>query len=190
MTNIIINVISLITTEYPVYRLKYPEHHFQSVSPNRPANLVDWVLYENVICLTDWFVSVSIYCRAICRHGGQFIGNRYGRGTGRIWLDRVRCRGTETDIGQCPHRGWGVHNCHHYEDVSVSCPFIAPSFIPCKIIPKTEDAVVQLYTTDSTSSNLPTSLMAVYHLTRIISINCSLYFCTKRKNTISTKIAL
>ena len=52
---------------------------------------------------------------------GHVIGNHYGAGTGIIWLDEVQCSGTETNIGDCRHRGWGRHNCGHYEDVSISC---------------------------------------------------------------------
>ena len=55
------------------------------------------------------------------RHAGRFIGNRYGAGRGRIWLDNVRCSGTETDITACQHGGWGRHSCTHDDDVSVSC---------------------------------------------------------------------
>jgi len=52
---------------------------------------------------------------------GRFIGNRYGAGSGTIWLDDVRCSGSETNIADCTHRSWGSHNCQHSEDVSVSC---------------------------------------------------------------------
>ena len=52
---------------------------------------------------------------------GQYIGNRYGAGSGTIWLDNVQCSGTETDIADCRHRGWGRHSCGHQEDVSISC---------------------------------------------------------------------
>ncbi|XP_033749249.1 scavenger receptor cysteine-rich type 1 protein M130-like [Pecten maximus] len=48
---------------------------------------------------------------------------KYGQGSGRIWMDDVVCRGTETDIGSCPFKdnSWGHHNCQHSEDVSVDC---------------------------------------------------------------------
>jgi len=49
------------------------------------------------------------------------IGNRYGPGTGVILLDDVRCVGNETSIHNCRHAGWGINNCDHSEDVSVSC---------------------------------------------------------------------
>ena len=82
----------------------------------------------------DYFNSAS--ARVVCnmlRYGnvGYVISNRYSYDRGYIWWDRmkvaviwlddVRCRGTETSIFNCPHRGWGIHNCGHSEDVSVSC---------------------------------------------------------------------
>ena len=45
----------------------------------------------------------------------------YGRGSGPIWLDDVSCVGTEWTIGNCSHRTWGSHSCHHGEDASVKC---------------------------------------------------------------------
>ena len=45
----------------------------------------------------------------------------FGEGTGPILLDDVGCLGTEYDIEHCAHRGWGMHNCMHREDVSIRC---------------------------------------------------------------------
>ena len=63
----------------------------------------------------------SIFCLHILNRFGVTLGNRYGGGTGQIWLDEVACTGSETHIFNCSHRGWGRHNCRHHEDVSISC---------------------------------------------------------------------
>ena len=62
------------------------------------------------------------HAHVVCRFG-EDLGNYYGSGSGRIWLDNLRCTGNETSLADCPHNGWGVHysNCRHNEDVSISC---------------------------------------------------------------------
>ena len=55
------------------------------------------------------------------RNGGQFIDNSNRTGSGQIWLDDVQCDGTETDITNCRHSRWGMHNCAHRDDVVISC---------------------------------------------------------------------
>ncbi|XP_030836819.1 uncharacterized protein LOC115922307 [Strongylocentrotus purpuratus] len=52
---------------------------------------------------------------------GAPLGARFGKGSGSIFLDKVQCQGTETDIERCDHDGIGVHNCSHNEDASVIC---------------------------------------------------------------------
>ena len=44
-----------------------------------------------------------------------------GSGTGQIWLNNVRCLGNETSLEQCPHDGFGNHNCYHFLDIGVEC---------------------------------------------------------------------
>ena len=51
----------------------------------------------------------------------RFLSNRYGSGSGRIWLDDVTCYGNESSIANCPHEPFGDNDCTHSEDVSISC---------------------------------------------------------------------
>ena len=52
---------------------------------------------------------------------GQSLGNEYGEGEGQIWLDDLRCVGTETNLADCGRSEWGRNDCGHHEDVSISC---------------------------------------------------------------------
>ncbi|XP_038844449.1 scavenger receptor cysteine-rich domain-containing group B protein [Salvelinus namaycush] len=76
------------------------------------------------VCDDDWdMVDANVVCRQLDCGLAMAVGSisEYGQGSGPVLLDNVDCKGGETDLGQCGSLGWGIHNCYHYEDVSVAC---------------------------------------------------------------------
>jgi len=53
--------------------------------------------------------------------GHKVVNNVYGAGSGSIFMDDVGCSGSETSLADCYHRGWGIDNCAHSEDVAIEC---------------------------------------------------------------------
>ncbi len=45
----------------------------------------------------------------------------FGQGSGSIWLDDVKCLGSEESLTQCSHRELGTHDCNYGEDAGVIC---------------------------------------------------------------------
>ena len=48
-------------------------------------------------------------------------GAYFGRGTGKIELDDLKCDGEEKNIYHCGHNGRYRHNCNHGKDAGVEC---------------------------------------------------------------------
>ena len=46
---------------------------------------------------------------------------RFGEGPGPIFLDEVRCAGTESRLVDCPSNSIGHEDCSHSEDAGVIC---------------------------------------------------------------------
>eukprot|EP00057_Strongylocentrotus_purpuratus_P015795 XP_011670269.1 PREDICTED: deleted in malignant brain tumors 1 protein-like [Strongylocentrotus purpuratus] len=46
---------------------------------------------------------------------------QFGEGNEDIFLSHVGCDGTEDNLADCAHLGFGVHNCQHNEDAGVTC---------------------------------------------------------------------
>ena len=103
----------------------------QSVTLAGTAEMQQW-------CAGNWdtlpLVSGSIYALSQeCRLYAPFfagpvpyINAFYGRGSGPIWLDYLRCTGNETSLLNCSHSGIGItrYYCGHDDDVGVECPGI------------------------------------------------------------------
>ena len=71
----------------------------------------------------------DVACRQLGFVGGsvedhdRFRSSYFPPGTREqtIALDDVRCLGNESNLLECPNRGWEVHNCRHAEDVGIRC---------------------------------------------------------------------
>ena len=76
------------------------------------------------VCDDRWDITDA---KVVCRELGYPVATNahhrahFGQGTGTIWLDEVSCRGSESRLSYCSHKGWGSHDCSHSEDAGVRC---------------------------------------------------------------------
>ncbi|XP_076980579.1 scavenger receptor cysteine-rich domain-containing protein DMBT1-like [Tamandua tetradactyla] len=76
----------------------------------------------------------------------------FGDGSGPIFLDDVRCTGSETSLGQCHHLGLSIHNCGHHEDAGAVCSAV-------EVAPESAETASRVASvTERTTSPVPTSV--------------------------------
>jgi len=69
-------------------------------------------------------VTAEVACKMLGFDTGTAEGEApFGGGSGPIWLDEVRCNGTESSLFECRHNGWGNEDCTHREDVGLFCSY-------------------------------------------------------------------
>lgn len=75
------------------------------------------------VCDDDFdYKEAAVICRSLGYSGGiSYKEAKFGRGTGPIWLDDLKCQGEESSLGDCRFNGWNNSNCGHEEDASVGC---------------------------------------------------------------------
>ncbi|MEE6486240.1 hypothetical protein FKM82_014552 [Ascaphus truei] len=113
------------------------------------------VLYNGqwgTVCDDDFNLEVA---HVVCKELGFEMAvtwahsAKYGQGEGPIWLDNVRCSGTESSIAACESLGWGVTDCKHSEDVGILCStsrlraFEQPQMITVQHTKKIEDVRIK-----------------------------------------------
>ena len=75
------------------------------------------------VCDDGWSTTSStVVCRQLGL-GSTGTLTSYGAGPSSypIYLDDVRCNGSEDNILACQHSRLGDHNCFHGDDVGVTC---------------------------------------------------------------------
>ena len=112
------------TYSYPITFRSLLEEMKNVTPPTRPnLRLVDGgssnagrleVFYDGTwgtVCDDLWDdVDSEVACKELGFARGVFTRN-FGPGIGQIWLDDVQCRRTDVSLFQCPHLGFGIHNC-------------------------------------------------------------------------------
>ncbi|XP_072214315.1 scavenger receptor cysteine-rich domain-containing protein DMBT1-like isoform X4 [Excalfactoria chinensis] len=76
------------------------------------------------VCHDDWDLNdANVVCRQL--NCGTAVSamrlSSFGQGSGPIWLEGVRCLGTEATLTECPVKPRGLHSCSHLEDAGVVC---------------------------------------------------------------------
>ena len=77
------------------------------------------------VCHARWYTrNAYVICRQLGfgEYGSTYYHAYFGRGSGPIWLDNVRCTGSESTLASCGHLGFNVTtSCSHSLDVGVRC---------------------------------------------------------------------
>ena len=73
------------------------------------------------VCDDEWDAADA---EVVCRQLGHSVGLPrldFPAGTGQIWLDDMRCDGSEISLFNCTSSQLGIHNCDHTEDAGADC---------------------------------------------------------------------
>ncbi|KAA0720726.1 Deleted in malignant brain tumors 1 protein [Triplophysa tibetana] len=85
------------------------------------------VLYNGqwgTVCDDGWDLTDAA---VVCKHMGfgtpknATTGAFFGQGVGPVWLDNVKCTGTESTLKNCPSKTVGTSTCSHANDAGVIC---------------------------------------------------------------------
>ncbi|XP_029473787.1 scavenger receptor cysteine-rich type 1 protein M130-like [Rhinatrema bivittatum] len=97
--------------------------------PHRCAGRVE-IFHDNswgTVCEDAWDIQdAAVVCKQMdCGPAISALkGAYYGKGNDQIWLDNVKCNGSEALLANCKHNSWGEHDCEHDNDASVVCSML------------------------------------------------------------------
>ena len=90
-------------------------------------DLVSFILVSSVrietlyTCMLSYTYCESKYLNIFVAGVTAYSYSYFGRGNGSIYLSNIGCRGSESRLMDCYHRGIGIHYCHHYYDAGLRC---------------------------------------------------------------------
>nr|AML23866.1 ixominogen [Ixodes ricinus] len=76
------------------------------------------------VCDDDFgHMEAMVACAMMGFEGGNATvhSSPHKAGKGPIWLDNLRCSGTERSLDECRTQPWGQSDCDHSEDVAMTC---------------------------------------------------------------------
>lgn len=76
------------------------------------------------ICDDSWDIhAANVTCKALGFVGAERIAEveEFGKGSGHVWLDDMKCSGYEISLDFCTKHGYGRTDCVHNEDAGVVC---------------------------------------------------------------------
>ena len=74
------------------------------------------------VCDDSWGINdANVVCRQLGLGSAVSAPREIQIPTSSFWLDDLRCEGDEAHLGDCPHRGWGSHNCGTSEGAGARC---------------------------------------------------------------------
>uniref|UniRef100_A0A8C9ERL6 Soluble scavenger receptor cysteine-rich domain-containing protein SSC5D n=1 Tax=Pavo cristatus TaxID=9049 RepID=A0A8C9ERL6_PAVCR len=94
--------------------------------PNRCSGRVEVFHSQQwgTVCHDDWDLKdANVVCRQLnCGTAVSALKTpSFGQGSGPIWLEGMRCLGTEATLTECPVKPRGLYSCSHLEDAGVVC---------------------------------------------------------------------
>ncbi|XP_071498745.1 neurotrypsin-like [Diadema antillarum] len=126
------------------------------------------------VCDDFWDLNdAHVVCRMLGYPSARRAVSRayFGEGQGQIVFDDLQCEGSEQNLTECGHDGYGEHNCHHSEDAGVECAEQCSNPVQCIVDPCTF-ATCDLFPLAECRSNSCTCVAEFFSRNEQVSCTC------------------